>query len=381
MNNENEVSVKQNNLENSEITETKQNITKNQPNKELFREIIRGTNLSEEEIKKNFPNLDKDWKNDTVEPVKTATDEEKIKAYDSLKVGELPEDWKVQLLRLKYLEGELSNYEKTREELKGWTETFTDKNPLGVSEEIKQLGESKEKTEKELNEKVAELESDLVKVKREKVEITAELEQKNRELEEELAEWKGFFQKELEQVKEEWQSLSERPDIEISEDDFYDDYAKRKSAQHSKSKEKEIEFLKEKVKEYKEKNNKLFQKIENYLEKGRDEKFILAKPVSTINQANEAIVWLLKQEEKELEDYFKGGKINGVLPLELEVYPDKEAWVKQVLEWIKETRTTLDYEKLAERWSGGSDFDGNLKVLKKYLEVLKGETKEAVMAV
>ena len=53
---------------------------------------------------------------------------------------------------------------------------------------------------------------------------------------------------------------------------------------------------------------------------------------------------------------------------------DKKIWIEQVLEWIKEARVTLDYEKLFERWSGGknyneeNDFDGGLALLNRLLE-------------
>jgi hypothetical protein len=70
------------------------------------------------------------------------------------------------------------------------------------------------------------------------------------------------------------------------------------------------------------------------------------------------------------------------LALELEIYPKKEAKVRQVLEWIKEARNTLDYEKLYERWSEGIrynkeyNFDGTLHLLEKYLEVKEFEVPE-----
>jgi hypothetical protein len=60
------------------------------PTKEFFKDTV--SNLPEDKVKQEIPNLDKASKTDTIEPVKTATDQEKIDAYDKLKVSELPED-------------------------------------------------------------------------------------------------------------------------------------------------------------------------------------------------------------------------------------------------------------------------------------------------
>jgi len=61
------------------------------PNKELFQEIIKEANLPEEKVKQALPNLDKAAAEDRIEPIKTATDQEKINAYDSLETKGLPD--------------------------------------------------------------------------------------------------------------------------------------------------------------------------------------------------------------------------------------------------------------------------------------------------
>jgi hypothetical protein len=358
------------------------------PNKELFKEIIKEANLPEEKVKEELPNLDKEWKEDTIEPIKTATDQEKIDAYNKLEVQDLPADWKAQLLRLKYLEGQLSDYNQIKEELKGWTDTFSEKKPTKVQEEIKNLEEEKTKTDEELNSwKETFTNQDPQGVNKKLVELGKNndlVEQEIKRISKELNEWKQTWNnKELEEVKEEWDILNKRPDIDISTQKFYDDYARRKSQDQSKLESEELVKEKKKVEEYKEKNNKLWQKIEKFLEARRINNYVTARPVKTIKQAREAIAELLEKTEKELEDYFKGENINDTnLALELEIYPKKEAKARQVLEWIKEARNTLDYEKLLERWCEGNEynkeynFDGVLHLLKKYLEVKEFEAPE-----
>jgi hypothetical protein len=110
----------------------------------------------------------------------------------------------------------------------------------------------------------------------------------------------------------------------------------------------------------------------------------------TIKQAREAIAELLEQTEREWEDYLKSsGDIevkNWTLDLGLEHKFYSEEWqsaeqqgkkvipAQQILEWIKEARTTLDYQTLFERWNGGveyseeHDYDGSLYLLGEYLK-------------
>jgi len=82
-----------NNNEIQKENEVSQNpVSQIAPNKELFKEIVEEANLPEEEVQKEIPNLDKASKNDTIEPVKTATDQDKINDYDKLEVKDLPTD-------------------------------------------------------------------------------------------------------------------------------------------------------------------------------------------------------------------------------------------------------------------------------------------------
>lgn len=375
-----------NNEINKENAVSQNQVSRITPNKGLFKEIIKEANLPEEKVKQELPNLDDEWKEDTVEPIKTATDQEKINAYDNLETKGLPEkglpfDWKSQLLRLKHLEHELSSYSQIKEELKGWTDIFSEKKPQGVSEEITQLVEKQKNTEVTLNAKIQELEENLDKSVKENQNILTNLGTKIKELEKELTEWKQTWEgKELKEVKEEWDILNKRPDISITEQKFYDDYARRKSQNQSKLESEKLEELTKKVEEYKEKNSKLWQKIDKFLEAGRVKRYVLARPIKTIKQAREAIAELLEETEKTWEDYFQGeNMVDTNLALELEIYPTREAKARQVLEWIKEARSTLDYEKLLERWCEGTEynkeynFDGTLHLLKKYLEVKEFE--------
>jgi hypothetical protein len=64
----------------------------NNIDKNLLQEIIQAANLPAEKVKKEIPNLDKVSKGDRIEPIKTATDQDKIDAYDKLQVQDLPAD-------------------------------------------------------------------------------------------------------------------------------------------------------------------------------------------------------------------------------------------------------------------------------------------------
>jgi hypothetical protein len=57
--------------------------------REYFENLI--SSLPEEDRKK-IGAFDTEFKNDTIEPVKTATDQDKIDAYDQLEVKDLPQD-------------------------------------------------------------------------------------------------------------------------------------------------------------------------------------------------------------------------------------------------------------------------------------------------
>jgi hypothetical protein len=61
------------------------------PNKEILQQIIDGIGLSNEEVKRRFPDLDKEEEY-VSESIKTLIDEKKIRAYEELEVNSLPLD-------------------------------------------------------------------------------------------------------------------------------------------------------------------------------------------------------------------------------------------------------------------------------------------------
>lgn len=357
-------------------------------NREFFEGLIKNANHLSEEDKKKIGEF-KDFKNDTVGEVLKVEDKDKIAAYDKLNVKNLPEDWELKLARLKYLEGELSNYEKVKGELKTWTDTFGDKKPGEIQGEIKKLEEEKQEKEKELGEKISELEKTLETSNSEKREIINKLEEKNKELEGKVKDWNNFFGgKELEEVKEELQELRKRPDTNISTEEFYNDYAQRKSKEQNELDEKELEKEREKVEEYKKKFRELFFAVNKYIKVERIKRYQTAKPVLTIKEAGGEIANLLEETEQRLSNYLENKNIsdenanyqNSVLGLTL-WQKDKEEKARKVLEWIREARVTLDYEKLYERWSDGKKYseedefdDGTLALLKRLLEFKDFET-------
>jgi hypothetical protein len=103
------------------------------------------------------------------------------------------------------------------------------------------------------------------------------------------------------------------------------------------------------------------------------------KPVKTIKQAQQAIAELLEETENGWNYYLEGNDENitkTTLELGLSTWErEKEQQVRQILEWIREARNTLDYEKLLERWNSikkdneENDFDGTPYLLEKLLEV------------
>ena len=131
-----------------------------------------------------------------------------------------------------------------------------------------------------------------------------------------------------------------------------------------------------------EKNRKFFTAISNYQKAERTKRYVLAKlnkPALTIKQAREAIMDLLEETEQRWSDYLDGSQENITEQnnsLGLSFYEEeKEKRARQVLAWIKEARSTLDYEKLFERWSGSqeyneeNDYDGSLYLLGDLLKV------------
>ncbi|CAI2161437.1 10352_t:CDS:2 [Funneliformis geosporum] len=180
------------------IQETKEeNVEENvrvegSPNKDFFQQTIKA-NVSEEIIKEKIGDLNDDWKDDRIEPVLQANDEQKIKLYDELELEEKQTD-----------------------------------------------------TEKELEEE-----------------------------------------------------LRKRPDLSVSETEFYDDYARRLTIAKGKLLSDELTKEKEKVAECQEEIQKLTETIDIYLKLAKIRKYVLSKPVLTKRDAQVAIAELLEKTEKE----------------------------------------------------------------------------------
>ena len=131
-------------------------------------------------------------------------------------------------------------------------------------------------------------------------------------------------------------------------------------------------------------NNRFKQSAYRILENIRSRRYALSKPIITIEEAQKEIPNLLARTKKKYEDYLQSSSLDKELDFELSIYPDKKSRIKQVLEWIKESQESKDYQKLYERWNGGNevagsskgynkenDFvDGSLSLLKKYLDVV-----------
>jgi hypothetical protein len=374
-------------------------------------EIIKA-NLTEEQIKQNLGNLEIKQE-EIIEQVLKAEDKQKITAYDSLEVKDLPTDWKKQLERKAQLEINQADYNAKKEELKGWTDTFAEQKPLEVAEKITKLEQRPDiaqatwddykdrksvaeydALEQELNgwkntftdqtpEEVEERRVELVKKESELKEWCEEfpqqtpdqVRQKITELEQKLNDWMGTWEhRELSKVKEEWDLLKKRPDIPITQQQWWNDYTRRKPLAKSKAEKEELIAEKRKVTELKAENKKLSQDIENILENGRTIRYMLVEPVSNLEQAKVAIEKLLEKTEKEWGDYLKNGKTENMLLKASCQDEAQKTYARQVLERIKEARETHDYPKLLEKWSedieynSEYDFDGSHYLLKKYLE-------------
>ena len=353
---------------------------KDTPNKKFFTDLLTAY-LPEDKIKQILGDLDgKKWNNDTIEPVKTTKDQEKINAYDNLKVKDLPSDWENQLARLKYLEGQLSNYTQIQEELKGWTDTFTNQQPVQVQEEITNLEESKKQTEETLNAKIKELEESLDRSIKESQKIALVSIEKIQALETELEEWKGTWNgQELKEVKVEWDLLNKRPDLAITEQEWWDDYARRQPLAISNLEKQELEKAKEKVKVVQEEKKEILQTINQYLANECTKRFVLVDSVSTPEQAETKIIKLLEGTREKWTNYLTPS--DNIADQELKLIltltdQEKKSRAYQIIAWIEEAQSTQDYQTLFERWSGATiynkeyDYDaGSLYLLGKYLEI------------
>jgi hypothetical protein len=361
------------------------------PNKDLFKEVITEANLSEEKVRQELPNLDKEWKDDTIEPIKTATDQEKIDAYNNLETKGLPFkglpfDWKDKLLRLKYLESRLADFDQNKEELKGWDDIYGDKKPQELAAEIKKTEEQKAK----ITEKLATWENIFVNQESQEInkkinqliENNDSLQQANKRISQELNDWKGTWNhKELLEVKEEWDLLNKRPDLPITEQQFFDDYARRKSIEVNNKEAVELEKAKAEIFEYQEEIKGLWQTIREFLKSERSKRFVVAEPVADFNKSQQAIAELLVKTENEWNNYLQNNQediANQNLKLIFSFREENNRkQAQQILNWIQETKESKDYQKLFENWSGGTeyndqcDFDGSLYLLSKYLEIKK----------
>lgn len=357
-------------------------------NQKFFKEVIESSHLSKED-KKRLGDLDKGWKNDQVKEILKEEDKSKIQVYEDLEVKDLPKDWRPRLTRQKYLEKLLADYEPKIEELKTWTDTFEEQKPSEVQEKFTNLeveyNTFKQKSEEQIQELTKKCELAENKVREWELtfpnQTAATVQQEKEELKKNLGEWtENWGGKELAEVKTEWEELQKRPNIEITESEFWDDYVRREKREQSKLREEELTKLKEKVKNLTEKNRKLFFAVNSYLKAIRTKKYTLMKPVKTIKQAREAIAELLEETEKGWSYYLEGSENIAEKSLELGLSTwdgEKEKQIRQILEWIKEARVTLDYETLLERWNNiikkdegeENDFDGTPYLLEKLLEV------------
>lgn len=391
---------------------------KDNTNKELFNEIL-DSHLSPDRINQELGNIkDTKWKEDEPKQILTNEDKKKIVAYDKLNVEKLPYDWEKQLQRKEWLETELTKYEQTKKDLAEWTTAFSPKTPTQVGEALKakEKEHAKDKGELDgwkeifkdqdaigvkdnintLNSKINSLESRLKEWTDTFPEQTAsKVKQQIQELQTKLKEWvQTWDNKDLATIKAEWMILKKRPDIPISEKEFWDDYARREKLTDSDTRNKELKNLKEQVGEITKENKGLWKTVNDFLEAGRILKYIISKVIATAEDARQAIAELLikvkAQWEFALDNIEKENTAekltdkNWNRELILSFKDEKKrSRAKQVLIWVDEAMKTFDYQQLFERWSGGkeynkeNDYDGNLYLLEKYLEKEKKAKEES----
>lgn len=382
-------------------TNNKNNSTTNNPS--LYGQLVK-SHLPEETIKQKIGDLG-EWAEEGVEPILTPDAQQKIDAYDEwekLGVKDLPKDWKNQLVRLKHLEGVLTNYEEIKTELDGWKNTFTNQKPQELQEKITELEQNFTNKETELKTwtdifgdqtawEVEENRSELVEKYQEtnrnleewqtifSWQSPQEVQQKIIDLEKNLSEWTQFFgNRELKEVEEEWEFLKKRPALAITEKKFFDDYARREPLTISKKRSEELLTEKNKSIQYQGENKELWRVIGNFLNSEQRKAYALSKPVSTFDQAQQAIAELLEKTEQNWQDYLNNSDeylADSKLDLTLWKEENKQK-AKEILTWIGEAKKTSDYQTLFEKWNGGKeynkkyDFDGvSLYLLGKYLEV------------
>ena len=397
-------------------------------NKEFFNEAIT-SRIPKEKVEEHIGSLDTKWKEGEGEkPILTEEDQKKLDDYKRLEVKELPEDWKKQLLRKEELERKVADYEENKKSLEGWTNTFKEedeKTPQQVADKIKNLTEKNKKVEEELNtwkkifgdkhpSKVEEEKNDHSKQSQDAEnelkgwredfpeQNSKKVKQKIQDLEKNLGEWtKNWNDWDLEKVKKEWALLNERPDIGITDKEFWDDYNRREPLNKSQGGQQELTKEKEKGEKYLKENKQLYFIVNEFLEHGRTKRYVLSKAVRTERDALDAIAELLETVEKEWTDYLAWKPYSveenvekriATKRLELGLsWIDKDrqqhdiTWnkekkerAKQVLIWIDKARKggkREDYQELFKDWSGGDkynreyDYDGSLLLLDRYLKV------------
>jgi hypothetical protein len=100
-------------LTEQDLNDLTEAIQKN-PNQKFVQETIQA-NLTPEEIKE-LGGLS-EIKSGRVEEVLLATDKQKIETYNRLNVKDLPDDWELQLARLKELEKKTAEYNQIKQKL------------------------------------------------------------------------------------------------------------------------------------------------------------------------------------------------------------------------------------------------------------------------
>ncbi|RHZ36609.1 hypothetical protein [endosymbiont GvMRE of Glomus versiforme] len=258
----------------SKATEEKEKLKKDRP----LTEIIK-THLSEEQIKQNLGDIQPEQIEDKVEEVLSAKDKQKLQDYDKLK-----KDWEKQSARLEQLEINQVDYNQIKQELAEWKSFFSNQEPDEVEDEIKSLTEKAttlqsqhnqickelknwenifvDQKPKEVKEKLIQLEQELTtsdqeyednrkqiqKLTKELDEWQEKTEQQNQDYQQtqkKLKQWTEIWGEQNPQtLKKEWELLKKRPEIPITEKQWWDDYVRRKSLTESEETKKELEDYK-----------------------------------------------------------------------------------------------------------------------------------------
>jgi hypothetical protein len=202
------------------------------------------------------------------------------------------------------------------------------------------------------------------------------------ELESKLSEWTNTFEnRELSEVKDEWEDLKVRPNINLDEQNWWDDYSQRPTLIKLKETEAELNKKVGELTKTKEENWKLFQNNRKFLKEWLNRRYARIEELpTTIKQAREKVVELIKEVEEQWTNYLDRNIITEEnIPLILSSNGKDQnivARIYQVIAWIKEAHSTLDYEKLYERWNNGQEYNeeydydgGSLYLLGEYLKV------------